>query len=189
MLLGVDPGIRQCGAALFRGGVLHRAAVVKNPRRSGHGVVEALSMAMEVNRWASAMAGQAVSSLVAERMKIYPNGKSPGDPNVCLFPLLGVQHALAGLFHGAAQFEYLPRDWKGSVDGVACTLTVRERLTAVEFERVELPASACPACRTHRNAAYCAKGVAGCGADHVYDAVGLGLKHLNRLERIRVYPR
>jgi hypothetical protein len=188
MLLAVDPGIRHCGVGLFRGENLYEARLVKNPCRTGGGVVAAMAMAEAVAKWARDNPVEAVSSVVCERMKIYPDGKSPGDPNVSILPLIGVQHVLAGLFNRAVHFEFLPREWKGSVDGVAMTLTVRERLTDAEFKTIGLPASACAECRK-RLGDYCLKGESGCGADHVFDAIGIGLKHLNRLERRRVYPR
>lgn len=184
MRLTIDPGIRGCGVSVSNG-VLLSARYVRNPAAKGNGVAEVMRMARAVADWASPWA---ISTVVFEKMKIYPGRKKPGDPNITLLPLVGVAYALAGLYPDAAHAEYLPKEWKGSVDGISCTLQVRSRLTDDEMRRIALPDSACAECRK-RLGAYCLNGEDGCGADHVYDAVGIALKHAGRFERHRVIPR
>jgi hypothetical protein len=185
--LTADPGIRKCGAALFHLGELKAATTVRNPAARGHGIREAIQMAAAVEDWARARGS--IDQVVIERPKVYPNGKTPGDPNTTLLPLLGVAYALAAVFPEAVPSEFeSPRVWKGTVDGIECTRRVRERLTDAEFARIELPASTCAQCR-QRLGGPCVNGERGCGADHVYDAVGIGLKHEGRFERKRVIPR
>lgn len=184
MKLSIDPGIRHCGAAqFFPSGELAGAWLAKNPRKSGGTVREVVTMTTAV--FQSLLSG-IVETVVIERMQIRFN--SPGDPNKSLLPLHGVACAVAALFPRAEHVEYLPHDWKGSYDGIECTRRVRERLTPEEFSRIDLPPGACAECRKHFGL-YCLKGSGGCGADHVFDAIGIGLKHSGRFERKRVFPR
>lgn len=192
MILSVDPSIRYCGAALFPignrdGGEVYRAVLVKNPVKQGHGIEAAFAMAKAVENWVGPL--HRITSVVIERMKVYPGRRTPGDPNKSLLPLVGVAYMIAARFPWAAHHEFeAPRDWKGTIDGIEVTRRVRERLTPEEFAAVSLPPSACAECRKQFGA-YCVKGERGCGADHVYDAVGIGLKHLGRFERTRVIAR
>lgn len=185
MILSVDPGIRHCGASLL-GPALVAATLIKNPVKRGNGLEAAMAMALEVAAWARSKGTP--STVVVERMRYYPDGRSPGDPNVTLFPLIGVAHAVAALFPEAEHHEYIAREWKGTLDGVLFTQRIRERLTDSEFATIKLPPTACARCRA-RLGSYCVNGEEGCGADHVFDAVGIGLKSLGRLDRVRVFPR
>jgi hypothetical protein len=189
MKLAIDPGIRGSGlAALSPEGVLAFATYVRNPAKAGHSIREAVQMAAELEAVTRALLRDLpVGEVVVEKMQVRLN--SPGNPNVSLLPLVGVAYAFAARFPAAEHAEFdMPRDWKGTVDAIEVTRRVRERLTPHEFSRVQLPASACQECRKHFGA-YCQKGERGCGADHVYDAIGIGLKHCGRFERKRVIPR
>jgi hypothetical protein len=185
MKLCIDPGIRGSGLSGFSGEELFYARYVRNPAAKGHSIKEALIMAKAL--YESVPSPAIVHTVVIEKMQVRLN--SPGNPNKSLLPLVGVAYAFAAMFPDSDPDEYdMPRDWKGTIDGIEVTRRVRERLTAHEFQRIVLPASACPECRKQFGD-YCLKGEDGCGADHVYDAVGIGLKHSGRFERKRVIPR
>jgi hypothetical protein len=175
-LLAVDPGIRGCGLAIFYDGVLSVAVYEKNPIRSGAGVfeVERMARAAVEALGASLAAHGNVIDLALEFPRIYTAGKGKGDPND-LTPLAGVVSAIAA--HVQAAFPhrqgrittYSPRDWKGTIDPEKLILRVRERLTPEERGAVLLPCASL--------------------AHNVWDAIGIGLAKLGRLDKQRVFPR
>ena len=171
IVISIDPGIRGCGVALFNSGtkLLLRAAYVKNADPKGAGLEEQMEMARCVLFWAfqGEKTGGTVHTLVAEWMQIYP-GRGV-DPNTSLLPLIGVVAHLSGAYPWRDRVSYQPKAWKGTVDGDVMTDRIQERLTPDELLNIE----PCPASLQH----------------NVFDGIGIGLKHLGRLERRRVYAR
>lgn len=185
MLLSIDPGIRGVGAAMFGDGKLLVATYVRNPAREGGGPRECAVLAHAVVAWAEEhrfrFSGDIglfprVSKLVLEHPQTYGGRASKGDSN-SLFPLAGVDAALAALFFDAETSFYVPHDWKQGVEKPEDTKhdyiiekRVRVRLSEVELTKIEWP----------RNVRH---------TWDVTDAIGIGLKALNRFERHRVYAR
>ena len=170
-LLSIDPGIRGTGAAIFQDGLLTAAAYVKNFEKKGGGPYEAAKMAWAVFDWYEQRSRSfaALNTLVLEWPQTYSGRASRGDTND-LFPLAGVDAALAVLFPGAGVTRYTPHEWKGSVDGDVMIERIKGRLSDEEKAAVTLPS---------------AKGL----AHNVFDACGVGLKFLGRLDRHRSFPR
>lgn len=173
MILSLDPGINGCGVALFHHQNVHRAFYAK-PSWAGRTVQDrVVSMSMGVMRGLRleehAAIGRADSTIVVEWMQAYDRGGKRVDPNVSLFPLIAVAAAVCTLFPFAQHTGYKPHDWKGSLDGDAMVGRIKEQLSQEELNRLELPAPSL----TH----------------NVFDAVGIGLKFVGRLERVRVFPR
>lgn len=109
------------------------------------------------------------NDLVVEWPKVYTRDKSKGDSND-LLALAGVCAAVAQACDRAEVRHYLPRSWKGTVDGDAMTLRIESRLRqSGELDRVLEHR------KTHRH--------------NAVDAAGLGLHHLGRLRAPRVVPR
>lgn len=170
ILVAVDPGIRGCGVAVFRGPTLVKAAYVENPCREGNRAAEAATMASWVR--GAADAGDPVSEVAVEWPQVYArqirSGSSAGDPND-LTPLAGVVSAVALAFFPAKCSSYLPAEWKGQMTKEACRVRVAMRLSPEEHALVDGSATRS---KVH----------------NVWDAVGVGLHHLGRFERRRVIP-
>jgi hypothetical protein len=150
-VLSVDPGLRQCGVALWSsGGILVRAWLARARTKPGAPIGE---------RWrdiAQCVGSGAVEKLVVERPQIYR--MSPGDPN----DLLNISAVLGALAvsQGAEVVTYLPRQWKGNLKKDLHLVSIRASLTEVERSRVEeRPKSL---------------------AHNVWDAVGIGLYYFDR---------
>lgn len=167
--LSVDPGIRGCGCAIFVDGELRAAAYVRNPDKTGAGPGECQAMAQAIRDWFVACSNYVLNILVLEWPQTYGGRAKRGDAND-LFPLAGVDAALAANFPAANVTHYLPREWKGTVDPDVMIERIQGRLAPHELLRVELPS---------------AKSL----EHNVWDAVGIGLKYLGRLERQRKFSR
>lgn len=173
LLLAVDPGIRACGCAVFRDGVLHNCAFVENEsdndRRRADPVFAASRMAGSVLRQF-----KAVDKVIVEFPRIYQRaaGKSKGDPND-LTPLCAVGGALAGVFIDTEVWSVAPSEWKGQATKEAMTTRILGRLSIYEQEILDERLSTVAKSLRH----------------NVIDAVGIGLHALGRLERKRVIER
>ncbi len=175
--LAVDPGIRGAGVALFVESELRAAAYVPSPLRTGNGPLECVAVAEAVDAWLAKSGCElgALDELAVEWPQIYTAGKLVGDPND-LLPLAGVDVAIFARAHSrrtsAAVLRvahYLPHAWKGQIPkGEVFNERVLTRLTPAENLRIER---------------------AGRLSHNVLDAVGIGLFHLGRFERRRVFPR
>ena len=177
MLLCVDPGIRGSGAALFNEytKTLLRAAYVKNADPTGGGLEEHNQMAKCILFWAEKAEkpkkidyDNGRAELLVEWMQIYPDEREV-NPNTSLLPLIGVVAHLSGARQWGGRISYRPHEWKRSLNGDAMTQRILERLAPEEKLAIEP-----------------------CGMSvyhNAVDAVGLGLRHLGRLERKRVFPR
>lgn len=175
-LLSVDPGIRGCGCAFFVDSVLAACANVINPTKSGGGPRECAMMARAVTDWWGREAGAAdcavLSEIAVEWPQVYQRGggRTVGDPND-LLPLAGVDAAIAALFSGTTVKHYLPREWKGGVEKEVTADRVRVRLMSSETVALGDGLKKVTASLGH----------------NVFDGVAIGLKHLGRFERKRVF--
>ena len=177
VLLALDPGKRRhgdrrrCGAALFVDGLLLAASHVDALVVEGDPELAAcVRQALAVRAWVVGALGAdlAVHEVASEWPRVYPGPRQEGDQND-LPPLAGVACAVGALFPGAVLHSYDARTWKGgAVDKRVMNDRVWERLSAEERARVaRLPRG---------------------GLSHdCLDAVGVGLHHLGRLARRRVY--
>lgn len=170
--ISMDPGIRGCGVSIWIGDKVAAATYVKNTQTSGNGPRECATMAAAVHRWIDKDFDKP-TMLILEWPQIYVSrireGKMQEDPND-LLSLCGVDAALSGLFLDVPVTHYLPNFWKGNMDGDVMVERIKGRLHPDEKDRVELPS---------------AKGL----GHNVWDAIGIGLKYHDRLERKRVYAR
>ena len=172
--LFIDPGIRGSGASIFRGTAVYRAAYVPNPARHGNGVEEVRAMARAIQGWWYANGVDVPEHFGCERPQIYTQSKQrvkgrATDPND-LPPLYGIDCAVAALFPGTPCYAYWPRDWKGTLDGDAMIERIKTRVSSYELSCIDLS----------------------CGPNvehNIWDAIGIGMKHVGRLERKRVIAR
>ncbi len=167
ILLAVDPGIRGCGAAIFEGGVLVRAAYIKSNVATGNTAAASRGMANAVRDWA----GLSLNAIALEWPRVYAarirEGKAgKADPND-LLGLCGVDGAIAMAYPYNLVDCFAPSEWKGQLTKEACQGRIRGRLSSVEME---ILAAVTPASLAH----------------NVFDAVGIGLFRLGRFDRVRV---
>lgn len=180
VLVALDPGLRECGVAIFdlASGELLAAGMPENPERKARGlaawarmaaaVVGYVSACLEPLRAAGALGQVGVAS---ECPQVYTAGKSKGDPND-LIELAGVVGRVAGGLRAASERSYLPREWKGTLDGDVMVERIKARVDErlVERARVQLPRAQ----DKHHN---------------VWDAIGVGLHVVGRLAPRKVFPR
>src|SRR5690242_18015946 len=119
----------------------------ENPERKARGLTAWARMAAAVVRFVSALleplraAGALVNVNVAsECPQVYVAGKSKGDPND-LIELAGVVGRVAGGLGATSERSYLPREWKGTLDGDVMVDRIKARVDErpVERARVQLP--------------------------------------------------
>ena len=160
IMVCVDPGVRGCGVAEFTEGNLTRAAYVKNPREAGRGYEVHRTMARAVWNWVGPFSG--VGRIVIELPRIYPgSAQQKGDLND-LLDLAGVGGAIASSCTTVVESVF-PADWKGQVPKEAMTERIKRACTPEEKARAEK----CAASLSH----------------NLWDAVGIGLHKLSRLNR------
>lgn len=169
-VLCVDPGLRLCGVALFDSrGTLVRAGLVtsKLPSKTHiRGAQAWKASADEVRAW---VGGCPLAKVIVEEQRI--DGRTPNADD--MLQVNGVAGACTELFPGAPVQGYWPETWKGSLPKADCTARIIDRINEdpVEGARVE---------RT---------GVQESLQHNIYDAVGLGLFHWNRLLPRRIIHR
>lgn len=175
-LLAVDPSIRSAGVALFRGGSLIRADTLKVHTEGTIGE-RCLRAAQIIAGWVVANDARP-KVLAVEWPQWYPAARSKVDPND-LAGLAGVCGALAGILamgaaaqdHGLQVVSYTPAEWAGQTPKSKTGnpwrsprgQRIRSRLTEDELEAVPPKHDA-------------------------VDAVGIGLYHLGKFERVRIFP-
>lgn len=180
LLVALDPGLRECGVAIFDldSGELLAAGMPTNAERKARGLAAWSRMAGGVAAFVSSFleplraAGVAASVTVAsECPQVYTAGKSKGDPND-LIELAGVVGRVAGELRATSERSFLPREWKGTLDGDVMVERIKARLGELPHEhlRVQLPRAQ----DKHHN---------------VWDAVGIGLHVVGRLAPRKVFPR
>lgn len=162
-LLAVDPGIRHCGCAVFKDGILVRCWLAENSLTRGNGFHEMVSMARAVQVGAP-LPDRGGNEVAIEHMQAYGAGKG-GGPTKDLFPLVGVGAAVAALLPEALAYTYLPREWKGALSKDRHQPRILAALKDCEKPIVDGM-----------------REVVGAKAHNVIDAVGIGLHHLGRLK-------
>lgn len=156
LLLAIDPGVRGCGVALFRGSILEQAVYLEghsHAQRAG-GWLAMVSAVVEF------IGARAVYQLVTELPQVYVTQRAKGDPND-LIQLAAVVGGLSQAFKAAQQRVYLPAEWKGQVPKEIVHTRALGRLSPEEQGRI-----------TCRKKAM---------LHNVLDGVSLGLKFLGRL--------
>nr|BDT33744.1 hypothetical protein MFMH1_34130 [Myxococcus sp. MH1] len=180
LLVALDPGLRECGVALFDmdSGELLAAGMPTNAERKARGLPAWARMADGVSAFVSSFlepyraAGEVISiTLASECPQVYTAGKSKGDPND-LIELAGVVGRVAGSLKATSERSYLPREWKGTLDADVMIERIKARLAERphEYLRVQLPRAQ----DKHHN---------------VWDAIGIGLHVVGRLAPRKVFPR
>ena len=156
LLISVDPGSKLAGVAVWDDSELQEAFMVKGSAW--------YDTAINVRRHFDAYYPEEIWSgmqVIVERPQVYHQSKQVGDPNdlITISLMAGAVGILLGE-HGAIH-TVLPQAWKGSVPKPAMVERIKARLSPDEVGRVELPS---------------AKSL----QHNVWDAVGIGLHHLNR---------
>lgn len=169
-LLCLDPAAGVSGAsgvAYFDGGILVDAAIIRRPDAPTD-FMAWYRIARAVVEWSTFFDGPDV--FVAEWPFVYPDEKKV-NPNRDLLPLGGVVAHVSGMLpESVTRVVYLPREWKGSLQKKAFSDRIYSRLSPQE--RAVVDAVNPPSLR-----------------HNALDAVGLGLKYLNRLEPVKVFAR
>lgn len=161
LVLAVDPGVRGCGVALFRGEVLEQAVYVV-----GHGEGQrAESWISMVDAVREFIGERVVTHLVLELPQVYVQSKSKGDPND-LINLAAVVGGLSVAFRTAKQRVFLPFEWKGQVPKAIMHERALSRLLPEEAKRIS--------CRKKSL------------LHNVLDALALGLEFLGRMRAPRL---
>lgn len=139
-ILSVDPGLRCVGVALFKDGVLVRAAALRGPT-TGRGPAVWSALAQDVERWVG-MQGNPTTpgTLVVELMKVQVKGRAdPAD----LLELAGVTGAIVGRLSSWSAEGFEPAAWKGQVPRDIYGARVEGHLRAEGlWSRVEVPSRA-----------------------------------------------
>jgi hypothetical protein len=157
MILCLDPGAKKAGVALFEdGGKLMTAWLVegKDWRETADNVVRRMPV-NSIN----------VRGIVIEKMQIYDSTPlAHANDCIILSLMAGRVTGLFSGFVGDSTFEYFPHQWKGQVPKEIHQVRIREKLTAAETKRVQLPKA-----RSKQH--------------DVWDAIGIGLYHLRGVRR------
>jgi hypothetical protein len=165
-MICIDPGIDGCGVAFFSpAGKLTAACYVRSTASVGDNVAHRVAAMAE--RVLKMIGRDADRLLLTERPQIYTWGKGKGDPNR-LIPLAEICAFVAARWSGPWG-TIAPRDWKGTIDGDAMTERIKGRLSPEEMRNVVK---------------------SGVTVDHnTFDAIGIGLWRLRRLQKERVIAR
>lgn len=159
----VDPGLRGCGVALFKGGELLKAAYVKNPVESGGGYEAHARLGKAVSDYLDFSADQ----VIIEHPRVYPgSAQQKGDLND-LLDVVAVGAACAGWNREGMTETVYPFDWKGNVPKDIMTARIRTALSSDELSRIE----PCPANLKH----------------NILDACGIGLWKLKRINQRKIH--
>lgn len=173
-IVAVDPGLNACGVSIFNEDArLELAAFVENERDAAVDLPTRWEgMALAVGAFiarASAKWSHVDRTMVVEMPKVYPAARQVGDQND-LMNLVGVVASIVNLNMSERRRLLYPRDWKGTLDANDMIERVKGRLSPTEHRRVQLPTAA--------------------SLQHnVWDAVGIGLHVVGRLELRKVIAR
>lgn len=169
ILIAIDPGLRGCGLAIFRNGILHQARYVKNSEAHDRGPVAHMTMAECVAHEATKCIESAAQKtcLVVEFPQVYSGPGKNIDQND-LLDVAGVASACMSTVANWMPVDdtncrwTLPHGWKGNIKKEIMTNRILASLTDAE------------------------RGVivsAGSKDHNTVDAVGIGLWQLGRLNR------
>lgn len=134
--IGIDPGKRGCGVAIFEGSVLHAATYVRGSQEKAPSLLLANLVAHRVVDFCRAVVPlPAVCTIAIEVPRIYPAGQHKGDQNDLIDVAMVSSACAAALFcllPSADLRAFYPRDWKGTIDADVMTKRIESRLTAAE---------------------------------------------------------
>lgn len=170
-LLALDPSITRIGLAYFEDGELVAAKAIKIESSKGQDISDrALDAAREAAAWARAQ-GHCPIDLACEWPQVYTRDKSKGDPKA-LVPLAGVCVGVAALL-SAQVSSYLPGEWAGRAPKDETVRGCKKSPRAIKIlsRLVGGERLVWDAVKYH----------------DAIDAIGIGLHHLGRLERRRVF--
>ena len=157
MLVVVDPSISSSGVAVFEDGELSAAWLVraKEWREMVHSITASVRSRFP--------AGWEDFELVIERPRIYTRKTKRYDDIMKMMLVVG---GLGVAFRSSPLVFYFPQDWKKNLSKEAMVERVKDRLReSDEIDRVELVSKSLE--------------------HNVFDAVGIGLHHLKRLNKHR----
>jgi hypothetical protein len=156
-LVSIDPGLECPAAACFSSGKLVATAHAVLLTKAGW-----REAARHLNKALGQIPNQHDHVLVVELPQVYRTGLRKGDP-ADLVDLAAMAGAMVGMLDYRVEklVVYQPHDWKGNLKKAECERRVRARLSPEELAAVTLP---------ERKAL----------AHNVWDAVGIGLRYLNR---------
>lgn len=165
--LCIDPGLRGCGGAIYKSGILYRAQYIVNTNQNDRGPVAHSEMATQVHRWAGSnieFTKLPELHVFVEFPRIYPHsGQQKGDLND-LLDVAGVASAVITAFYPATCKYFYPAEWKGNIEKKIMTERIKKGLNSGEQMKIEKSSK-----------------------DHnIVDAAGIGLHVLGRLNR-KVY--
>ena len=128
------------GVALFKDGVLVRAAALRGPA-TGRGPAVWMALAKSVALWVLGLIGNApLRRIVVEMMVVRVKGK--GDP-ADLIELSGVAGTICGWLHAQDSEGFTPEEYKGQVPRDIYGARVEGHLRAEGlWSRVEVPSRA-----------------------------------------------
>jgi hypothetical protein len=116
---------------------------------------------------------------------MYPGRHVSGH---ALLSLAGVVGAVFGAAKHGSFHTVTPPEWKGNLDADAMISRIRGRLVGKEAWRILYPEKTCAACRSHTPPFVPCK-VRACLAHNVFDAIGIGLWAVGRLEARKAVAR
>lgn len=165
-LVSIDPGLRQCGVAVWEDKKLVKAMLVRSSYDGKNQYEAAWHMASAVDKAVDGLLGCCMDELVIERPQVIRGWTRNAGSITALTLVVG-----ALLRNGAAELmtkltEYLPVQQKGNVPKPVMEKRARARLSAAETLVVNLP--------FHNGK------VSASLAHNVWDAVWLGLQHVGR---------
>lgn len=155
-LVSFDPGLREAGLAVFDGGRLVRAGLLRNPEQSKRGAGAWYSMAIKAKAFVQWDLLLLVDVFVTEEMVVRKGGAYSSD----LLQLNGVAGMVGGILDPMEAYSYTPEQWKKQVPK-----SIHNRRTLAKLSPQErLNILDCPDHLMH----------------NIIDAVGLGLFHIGR---------
>ncbi len=164
MIVSIDPGLHLAGLAIWSpAGGLHSAQLV---RASAPGpalgvLVDLMLSALRTTVNNALEYGLTVDEIAIEFPQIYDRTQSNVDPKD-LIDLALMAGALSGVFgSNSKRTFYRPREWKGQLPKDISEKRSLSKLTDEEATKIQLPRAAAL-------------------SHNVYDAIGIGLKHVAR---------
>jgi hypothetical protein len=179
ILFAIDPGTRSLGVSIFKDRLLIAAKCITSPHQSGTGLRECADIARAAVDWLNTFDDDP-DIIAFEVPQIYSRGegKSKADPNK-IMPLYGVDTAIVFAYPDANVSFGKPHAWKGGVQKpdtagkpYPIEQRVRERLHPGEMDAFEK--------NWPKNVKH---------SYDITDSVGIGLFHLGRFERRRMFAR
>lgn len=182
MLLALDPSISACGVALFDHGVLVAASAVRL-KTTGDILGRTLRISEAILSWCLENRAR-IDEIAVEWPQVYAATKSKGDPNG-IVPLAAVCASAATYIQTCEVtrpltcdlecYSYLPKEWAGAVPKSTTVKGAKESPRAIKVIGRLTPAEI-PVWKLVKY-------------HDTIDAIGIGLHHLGRFERRRVYGR